>query len=168
MSEDDKQLELPTFFALITGVVREGAGLVMTLSNVRRWPSGSWRRKALYTATIRFSNARRIVSQYALNETADCRLEPGWQFGGSLRFDGIGAALSVQYVDMPSHIIATVLHRIYCDAVTMTTRLDLGETVKRYFFPRTAPHVIIEPAACAPLEGQERPRPPVPERETIY
>ena len=141
--------------SIITSVTREGPDVVVAIRNLKRrhrCPAS-----ARYTATLRFVDARRITSTDVLNPELGCRLEPGWMVE-KLNFDGIVARLSVSYVDMPSHMIITVYHQIYCDDLIFERRLDIRQTLRATFFANSTAMrsgVNQEPPPSPPIEGQE-------------
>ena len=141
--------------SIITSVTREGPDVVVAIRNLKRrhrFPAS-----ARYTATLRFVDARRITSTDVLNPELGCRLEPGWMVE-KLNFDGIVARLSVSYVDMPSHMIITVYHQIYCDDLIFERRLDIRQTLRATFFANSTAMrsgVNQEPPPSPPIEGQE-------------
>ena len=76
----------------------------------------------------------------------------------TLDFDGIVARLSVSFVDMPAHMIVTVLHQIYCDDLIFERRLDIRQTLRATFFAKSTAQrsgVNQEPPPSPPIEGQE-------------
>ena len=147
--------EFQVYYSIITSVTREGPDVVVAIRNLKRrhrFPAS-----ARYTATLRFVDARRITSTDVLNPELGCRLEPGWMVE-KLNFDGIVARLSVSYVDMPSHLIITIYHQIYCDDLIFERRLDIRQTLRATFFAKSTAQksgVNQEPPPSPPIEGQE-------------
>ena len=155
-------------YAIITGVARDGPDVVVTLGNLRPRSALSRLYDLVYNATVRFHDVTRISSVTILNPMVACRLEPGWEGEDHIRFDGLVATMPVRYNDAACHMVIVVVHRIYCDAVTMTRRLSIGQTLRGYFFPRSVHQVCSEPEPSPPIAGQDPPPEPPPPREEIY